>query len=425
MTSETLLQRRKRIMGNAYYFYKEPLHAVKGEGVWLYGADGKKYLDCYNNVPSVGHCNPRVVEAISRQASTLNTHTRYLGETILDFGEKLTSTFDKELNSFTFTCTGTEANEVALRMARSYTGGMGIICSSFSYHGNSTAVWELATIMGKPATAPNVKSVPFPDSYRPLFDAEGEALADAYANEVQKAVDAFESEGIKLAGLLFCPIFSAEGLPVVPPGYLKKAVEIVRASGGLFISDEVQAGYARTGKNMWGHQVHGVVPDVVTLGKPMGNGHPIGGVVTRKPLLDHFHANVMYFNTFGGNAVSCAAGHAVLEVIERDNLLQNAADVGEYTRAGLRRLQEKYELVGDVRGSGLFIAVDLVTDRESKEPATEQTTRLVNEMYHRGVLINRVGPGDNVLKIRPPLVFSRENADQLLSTMDDALAGIS
>nr|WP_243749574.1 aminotransferase class III-fold pyridoxal phosphate-dependent enzyme [Pseudoteredinibacter isoporae] len=409
------------MIGDAYYFYENPFHPVRAEGVWMYDAQGRRYLDCYNNVPSVGHCNPRVVEAISTQAAKLNTHTRYLDETILDYAEKLSATFDDQLNSATFTCTGTESNEIALRLARKYTGGMGIICSSFTYHGNSTAVWELATFNGEPPSSPNVKAVPFPDSYRPEFEGSDEELAEAYANEVQKAIEAFEKEGVKFAGLLFCPIFSAEGLPDVPATYLKKAVEKVRSAGGLFICDEVQAGFARTGGHMWGHQIHGVTPDIVTLGKPMGNGHPIGGVITTKKLLDHFHANVMYFNTFGGNAVSCSAGLAVLEVIEQENLMQNAASVGEYARAELLKLQERHEIIGDVRGHGLFMALDLVKDRGTKEPATDETTQLVNEMYKRGVLINRVGVGDNILKMRPPLVFNKENVDQLVSTLDDVL----
>ena len=427
MNNKELLQRRARIMGeNAPLFYEEPVHIVRGEGVWLFDVDGKKYLDVYNNVPHVGHCHPHVVNAIAKQAETLNVHTRYLHEAILDYSERLCATFDESLSMAILTCTGTESNEIALRMARQHTGKMGIICSNFTYHGNSTAVWELATgfYEGGQSTCANVKAVPFPDAYRPAFDLTGDALWESYANEVKTAIESFEEEGIGFAGLIFCPIFSGEGLPDVPPLYMQRVVEHVHNAGGLFISDEVQAGFGRTGKKMWGHQLYDVTADIVSMGKPMGNGHPIGGVVARADLLNEFRNASMYFNTFGGNPVSCAAAMAVLDVLEQEKLLENAVSTGGYVTQGLKSLQDKHDLIGDVRGQGLFFGLELVTDRSTKQAATKEAKRVINEMRNKGILISKIGPHDNVLKMRPPMPFSTENADQLLSTLDDVLAGI-
>lgn len=425
--NEDLLQRRYRLLGaGAPLFYDEPVHIVRGEGVYLYDAEGRQYLDVYNNVPHVGHCHPHVVEALTRQAKRLNVHTRYLHETILDYAERLTASFDSSLSMANFTCSGTESNEVALRMARQHTGAMGVICTNFTYHGNSTAVWELATTFyqGGVSPSPNIRAVPFPDSYRPAFDLQGEALWQAYADEVKKAIDSLVSSDIGFAALIFCPIFSGEGLPDVDPVYMQKVVDIVHAAGGVFISDEVQAGFGRTGKCMWGHQLYDVVPDIVSMGKPMGNGHPIGGVVARADLLNEFRDTSMYFNTFGGNPVSCAVGLAVLEVLEQEQLLDNAATVGDYVQEGLRKLQDKHDLIGDVRGQGLFFAADLVSDRKSKQPAKAEAKRVINEMRHKGVLISKIGPHDNVLKMRPPMLFSKENADHLLATLDEVLGDI-
>jgi 4-aminobutyrate aminotransferase-like enzyme len=427
MSNKKLLERRSRLLGaSAPLFYDEPVHIVRGEGVWLYDADGQQYLDVYNNVPHVGHCHPHVVEALTMQASTLNVHSRYLHEAILEYAERLTATFDESLSMAIFTCTGTEANEVALRMARQHTGRMGIICSNFTYHGNSTAVWELATVFheeGK-SPSPNVRTVPFPDSYRPVFDLEEDALWEAYADEVEKVIASLQSSDIGFAGLIFCPIFSGEGLPNVSPLYMQKMIEHVHNAGGLFISDEVQAGFGRTGNNMWGHQKYSVIPDIVTMGKPMGNGHPLAGVVARADLLNEFRDTSMYFNTFGGNPVSCEVGMAVLDVLEQEKLLENAVSVGDYVQQGLRSLQDKHGLIGDVRGSGLFFGLDLVIDRTTKQAATVEAKHVINEMRNKGILIAKIGQHDNVLKMRPPMPFSTENADQLLSTLDDVLKDI-
>ena len=429
MANSELLERRARLLGvGAPLFYDDPVHIVRGEGVWLYDVDGKKYLDVYNNVPNVGHCHPHVVEAMYKQAKILNVHTRYLHELILDYVERLTALHDKSLTTAFITCSGTEANELALRMARFITGGEGIICTNATYHGNSEAVDELATIfsLGKSNVkqVKRVKTIPYPETYRPISDAEGETLADAYADEVLKAIDEFKQEGIGFAGILLCPIFANEGLPNVPAGYMQKAIGHVRDAGGLYIADEVQAGFARTGTNMWGYQVSGVAPDIATMGKPMGNGHPLAGLVTGIDLANAFRSEVMYFNTFGGNPVQCAVGMAVLDVIEQENLQENSRVVGEYVRDRLRKLQNKHDIIGDVRGHGLFIGAELVKDHKTREGAAEETARVVNEMKERGVLLSKIGVQNNILKMRPPLPFSKQNADQLLSTLDDVLAGI-
>ena len=422
---EKLLERRARLLGaQAPLFYEEPVHIVRGEGVWLYDAGGRRYLDCYNNVPHVGHCHPAVVEAMHRQASTLNVHTRYLHETILEYSERLTATFDPSLSMAIYTCTGSEANDVALRMARLCTEGTGIICTNNTYHGNTAAVDELSTLfMSGEATSPNIRAIPFPDSYRPLRGLAGPALADAYVAEVKKAIASFREAGVAFAGMLICPIFANEGLPTVPPGFLPEAVRVVREAGGLVIADEVQAGFGRTGQ-MWGHELAGFVPDIVTLGKPMGNGFPVAGVVARAELVNRFRDAVEYFNTFGGNPVACATAMAVLDVMEKEQLMDNARETGDYIRAGFAKLAQKYDLIGDIRGHGLWVGVELVEDRAGKRPAAAQAKRIINLMKERGVLMGRIGQFDNVLKMRPPMPFNRDNAELLLSTMDEVLAAV-
>ncbi len=423
MSTNKLLQRRARVLGKKTpLFYDEPLHLVRGEGVHLYAADGTRYLDVYNNVPNVGHCHPHVVKALSDQAQTLNIHTRYLHDSIVDYAERLTATFAAPLSAMFFTCTGSEANDLALRMVRNATGRMGIICTDDTYHGNTTAVDELATLFndGK-AIGPNVKAVPVPDAYRAPDGLEGDALADAYLAHIATAIREFEEEGIGLAGMLVCPIFANEGVPTVPAGYLQKAADLVRKHGGKVIFDEVQSGFGRSGK-LWGHEFSAAQPDVVTLGKPMGNGHPIAAVITSEKMVNAFREDVMYFNTFGGNPVSCAVANAVLDVLENEKLVDNAADVGQYLQSGLSQLQHKYEVIGDVRGPGLFVGVELVTDREKKTPATDLAGRIANGMKNKGVLLSKIGRYDNILKMRPPIVFSRANADELLARLDEVFA---
>lgn len=423
MTTDTLLERRYRVLGrNSPLFYDKPLNLVRGEGVWVYDADGRRYLDAYNNVPHVGHCHPRVVRALTEQASTLNTHTRYLHENVVRYAERLTQTFDEPLSMAMFTCTGSEANELALRIIRECSGGMGVIGTDFAYHGNTDAVFKLGSLFTPPEKrGPYVRTVRAMDPYRDRAGRSDAELAHAYALAVKHEIDGFAAAGVKFAGVLFCTSFSSEGLPTLPDGFMGEALEYIHAAGGYFIADEVQSGFGRFGSHMWGYQKLGVVPDVVTLGKPMGNGHPLGGVVARRELIERFTDQNMYFNTFAGNPVSAAVGMAVLDVLEDEGLLANAKDVGAYTLGRLAALAERHALIGDVRGTGLFFAVDMVADRATRAPAPVPTKRLINLMRERGVLISRVGPGDNVLKIRPPMPFAREHADLLVDTLDGAL----
>jgi len=405
-------------------FYDEPLHLVRGDGVWVYDGDGRRYLDCYNNVPHVGHCHPRVVAAIAEQAATLNIHTRYLDEQVLNYLDNLVATFDEALTTAILTCTGSEANEVALRMARHCTGHEGIVCTSCAYHGNTTAVWELATGIPGGGGSPRVRSFDAPDSYRPPAGVPAEQLGEHYAARVQAAIEALERAGYGCAALVVCTVFGSEGIPQLPPDFLERAAARVRAAGGLVIADEVQAGFGRSGTAMWQHQNFGLVPDIVTLGKPMGNGYPVAGTVARRELIDAFQRDQMYFNTFGGNAVAAAAGQAVLDVLDDEELLANAREVGEHARAGLRELMQRHAMIGDVRGYGLFMGVELVSDRREGTPAAGAARRVVNAMKDKGVLISKIGPHDNVLKLRPPMCFRREHAEQLVAALDDVLRAL-
>jgi len=424
MNADSLLERRYRVLGrNSPLLYERPLQLVRGEGVWLFDADGGRYLDAYNNVPHVGHCHPRVVAALSRQASILNTHTRYLDENVVAYAERLTSLFDRELSMVMFCCTGSEANELALRIARDCSGGMGIISTAWAYHGNTAAVMQISSsFTPEDKRGPYVRTVPVMDPYRDRAGRGDEELATAYANDVKRAIDSFTAAGVRFAGLLFCTVFSSEGLPTVPPGFMAKALAHVHAAGGFFIADEVQGGFGRLGSHMWGHQALGVVPDIVTLGKPMGNGHPLAAVVARRDLVNEFAGRNMYFSTFGGNPVSAAVGTAVLDVLRDERLLENASAVGDYASTRLAKLADRHALIGDVRGAGLFFAVELIADRRAQTPATAEAKRVVNLMRERGVLISRIGINDNILKIRPPMPFSKQHADLLVDTLDRVLA---
>jgi 4-aminobutyrate aminotransferase-like enzyme len=419
-----MIERRHRLLGSAYkLFYDNPVHIVRGEGVWLFDADGRKFLDMYNNVPHVGHCHPHVVEALTKQIATLNTHTRYLHDNILDYAERLTSKFEDELDLAMFCCTGSEANELAMRIARTHTGGTGFIATSFAYHGNTKATFEITTSDIREDERPDyIATVPVPDPYRGLYT--GPDAGEKYATHVHEAIDTLDRRGVKIAAFIIDTIASSGGVISPPPGYLSSVAEIVHEAGGLFIADEVQPGFGRTGKNFWGYQTGGFVPDIVTMGKPMGNGHPLAGIVTRNGIVEQFAAQGRYFNTFGGNPVSCAAGLAVLDVLEQQNLQQNALEVGEYLVGGLRSLGERHEAIGDVRGTGFFLGLELVEDRERKTPATALTRRVVNELRNRGLLTGSIGPDANILKLRCPMVFSRANADYALEIIDATLAAL-
>ena len=329
MTATTLAARREQALGaGAPLFYRSPLHIVRGEGAYLFDADGRRYVDMYNNVPCVGHANPRVVEAMTRQQATLNVHSRYLHEGVVAFAERLAALHGPQIESVVFSCSGTEANEVALRMARFATGKRGIVFTDATYHGNSDLVSQLTRSGSSGPANPELRAIPFPQMYRPLEAGLSEAeQADAYLERLRLAIDSLGREGSGLAALIVCSIFANEGLPGVPHGFMRRAAEMVRAAGGLVIADEVQAGYGRTG-GWWGYDVTEFAPDIVVTGKPMGNGLPMAATAASRPLVDGFRARTRYFNTFASSPLQAAVGMAVLDAIEEDGLLANVAAVG-------------------------------------------------------------------------------------------------
>lgn len=417
--TRAMIERRSKVLGPGYkLFYEKPLHFVRAEGVHLYDADGQAYLDVYNNVPSIGHCHPRVVEAVSKQLGVLNTHTRYLYDSIITYSEQLLATLPAEIEHVMYTCTGSEASDLAMRITRYFTGGSGFIVTANAYHGHTTAVSEVSPSMGKNVPlGVGTRLVPAPDAYR----TEGDVGAK-FAQDVAAAIADMKRHGIKFAGFIADSIFSSDGIYPGPAGFLKEAIEIVRKEGGLYLADEVQPGFARTGDAMWGFQRHGVTPDMVIMGKPMGNGVPIGAVATRADCVDRFGRETRYFNTFGGNPVSIAAAQAVLDVIRDEGLQENSRKVGHEMIAGIQALAQKYQAIGDVRGAGLFVGVEFVTDRRSKEPDGALGLKIVNRLREKRVLISASGVKGNILKIRPPLPFSSENNKEFLRLLDESLA---
>ncbi len=423
MTADQLIERRKRALGPAYsHFYEQPLYLVRGDDVWLYDDQGNRYLDCYNNVPSVGHCHPEVVATLTRQASTLNTHTRYLHHAIVEYAEMLAETLPGNLSVCSLVCTGTEANDLAYRIARSVTGNHGAIMTTDAYHGNSTLVAELSRPYQCERPLPDhiVDAEP-PYTYRGPFGEDHPDIANAYAGLVDDAIDRLADKSHKPAMMVIDSIFDSKGILTPPPAYQQKVYEKVRAAGGLIVADEVQSGLTRLGDNMWGFMDSGVVPDIVTMGKPMGDGHPLAVVVTTPEIAAEFAKETDYFNTFGGNPVSAEVGKKVLEIVLRDNLLANVKETGDYLKAGLHRLAETHDLIGEVRGKGFFVALELVTDRAAKTPARNETTAIVEAMRESGVLLSRIGRHRNILKIRPPLTFRKEHADIVLEKLGAAL----
>lgn len=486
------VRRRARAFGAAsVLFYEKPLEFVRGEGCRLYDAGGIAYLDAYNNVPSVGHAHPRVVEATSRQVSRLNIHNRYLHEGVVEYAERILATFPAALGNITFTCTGSESNDLALRMAACATGARGVIVTEAAYHGNTELVTGVSpTMLKHGGMPPEVRVIAAPD-WRGMgiggsrvasgvggvagtggaADAGGagglgelggaavgaarvERLSREFAARVEAAIEDLRRCGVGFSALLVDSIFSSDGVFAEPAGFLRGAVDAVHRAGGLFIADEVQCGFGRLGESLWGFDRHGVQPDVVTLGKPMGNGYPVGGVVTRPDILATFCAKYGYFNTFGGSPVAAAAGLAVLEVIEDEGLIENARRVGEHLRRRLGELSSRHAHLGDVRGAGLYVGVDVIGGagaaasagagagvgagvgadagagvgegegagaRSLGSPAPVLAQTLINGLRERRVLIGAAGKFGHVLKIRPPLCFAMADADTLVDALDDVL----
>lgn len=412
------LAKRDRLLGPSYrLFYDRPFHPVRAQGVWLEDVNGRRFLDAYNNVPSVGHCHPRVIEAVTRQMSVLNTHTRYLGDGVLDFAERLLGTFPSALDRVMFTCTGSEANDLAIRVAKSATGGTGVIITRLAYHGVTETVAGLSPSLG--AGVPLGRDVFAVDA--PVDPRQNGDVGATFAAAVEGALADMRRQGVRPAALLLDTIFSSDGVFSDPLGFLAPAVKLFREAGGLFIADEVQAGFGRTGDAFWGFQRHGLTPDIVTMGKPMGNGYPVAAMASRRDLLDEFGRKSRYFNTFGGNNVAVAAASAVLDIIADERLVENAAATGRYIRDGLIGLSERHSLIGAVRGAGLFIGVELLRNGSCDNPASQETAAVVNGLREQGILISASGPNANVLKIRPPLPFGLAEADLLLNTLESVL----
>ena len=408
-------------MGNSPLFYKEPINLESGEGVWLYDKSGKKYLDVYNNVPVAGHCHPRIVASLTDQASKLNVHSRYVSDVVVDYSEKLISLHSDNLSKLQMACSGTEAVEVAIKMARIHTGGQGIICSNATYHGNSHETFRMT--IGP--FEPEFRRVTYPESYRPI--KEGlleEDLCALYIKEVEKQIEGFSQDGIKFAGLIFCSIFANEGLPDFPKDYLSKVSKLVRDSGGVVILDEVQAGFGRTG-TWWGYELSNVSPDIAVMGKPMGSGLPVSGVVTTEEISDSFHEKAFYFNTTAATPLQAAVGGTVIDIIQDEGLIENAEKIGGYLKAELLKIKDDFDYLGDIRGPGLFIGLDIVDNKEDKNPDREKAIEIVEILKGKGVLISNAGQYRNVLKLRPPLVFDSSHADFLLDELRASFKEVS
>lgn len=414
------ISRRDRLLGPAYrLMYERPLHIVRGEGAWLIDKDGRRFLDIYNNVTSLGHCHPRVVEAITRQVATLATNTRYLHETILELAERLLATVPgTDLAHVMLTCTGSEANDLAYRIAKVRTGGTGIIVTETAYHGFTDAVSQFSPSLGTSVDlGAHVRLVPAPRAYH----ASGVDLAGRFTSDVEAAIADLKRHGIRPAMLIVDSVFTSDGILPRPAGFLRGAVAAIRQAGGLFVADEVQPGFGRTGQYMWGFQRHDVSPEIVTMGKPMGNGQPIAGLLVTHDAVARFGRDSRYFNTFAGNTVSCAAAVAVLDTIEQEGLIAHAAKVGAELRDGIAALAARHEAIGDVRGVGMFVGVEMVADRATREPDRETTSRVVNLLRDKGILLSACAKGHNVLKIRPPLVLTSEQVAMVVQGIDEAL----
>ena len=406
--------KRTQFMGESPLFYKEPIYLEKGEGVWLYDKAGKKYLDVYNNVPVAGHCHPRIIASLTDQASKLNVHSRYISDVVVDYSEKLVSLHSDNLSKLQMACSGTEAVEIAIKMARIHTGGQGIICSNATYHGNSHETFRMT--IGP--FEPEFRRVTYPESYRPIKEGlSQEELCTLYLKEVEKQIEGFSQDGIKFAGLIFCSLFANEGLPDFPKDYLTKVSKLVRDSGGVLILDEVQAGFGRTG-TWWGYQLSNVSPDIAVMGKPMGSGLPVSGVIATEEISNTFHEKAFYFNTTAATPLQAAVAGTVIDIIQDEGLIENAEKIGGYLKTELLKIKDDFDYLGDVRGPGLFIGLDIVDNKEDKNPDREKAIEIVEILKNKGVLISNAGQYRNVLKLRPPLVFDLDNANFLLETLN-------
>jgi len=419
-------ERRRRLGPSLSLAYRVPLEIVRGSGAFLYDQSGRAYLDVVNNVAHVGHCHRRVVEAGQRQMAVLNTNTRYLHPHIVRYAERLTALLPAPLRVCFFVCSGSEANELALRLARAHTRGQDVIVVDGAYHGNTAALIDVSPYKfdgpGGGGAPPHVHKVPMPDDYRGPYRRDDPARAEKFAAHVRDAAQRAVRRGGRLAAFLCESLLSCGGQIELPPGYLSAAYRHARAAGAVCIADEVQVGFGRVGSRFWGFETQGVVPDIVSMGKPIGNGHPLGAVVTTPEIAASFASGMEYFNTFGGNPVSCAIGLAVLDVVRDEGLQERALRVGARFKDGLAGLMERHPVVGDARGLGLFLGIELVRDRQTLDPAAEEAAYVVERMKEHGILLSTDGPLHNVIKMKPPLVFGEADADRVVATFDRVLA---
>jgi 4-aminobutyrate aminotransferase-like enzyme len=427
MNAIEILQTRTDVIGQSLSIsYEEHLNMTRGFMQFLYDEAGQAYLDAVNNVPHVGHSHPRVVRALHQQASVLNTNTRYLHRNLVKYAERLCSTLPEPLSVCFFVNSGSEANELALRLAQAHTNQQDMIAIDGAYHGNTSQLIDLSSYKhdgpGGKGPPSHVHVVKTPDVFRGEYRADDSKAASKYAADVFNKIVHITDAGRGIAGFIFEPLMSCAGQILFPDNYLQDAFKHIRKAGGVCICDEVQVGFGRVGTHFWGFQTQEVVPDIVTMGKPIGNGHPLGAVVTTPEIANSFNNGMEFFSTTGGNTVSCAVGLAVLDVIEEENLQQNALEVGDYLLDRLNTLKQKYKLIGDVRGLGLFIGVELVRNIETLEPADREAKYIINRMKEQRILISVDGPLHNVLKIKPPLVFTKQNADFLVDSLDEMLS---
>ena len=425
--TETLAARQRLLGKNLSIAYQNPVKIVRGSMQYLYDDEGREYLDAYNNVAHVGHCHPRVVKAGQDQMAVLNTNTRYLSDLINQYAERLVATLPEPLNVCFFVNSGSEANELALRLARAHTNAVDLIVLDHAYHGNTSTLIDISPYKhngpGGSGAPTWVHTVPLPDMYRGLYRADNPKAVEKYREHVGAVIEQLGSR--RLCGFIAESLPSVGGQIVLPANYLPAVYQAVRATGGVCIADEVQTGYGRIGTHFWGFESYGVIPDIVVLGKPIGNGHPIGAVITTTEIAESFANGMEFFSTFGGNNVSCAIGLAVLDVVQEDKLQLHAHNVGERMLEQLRELMNRHEIIGDVRGSGMFLGVELVKSRATREPATMEADVIVNQLRDEQILLGTDGPFHNVLKIRPPMPFNANDGERLVEVLDQKLSSFS
>ncbi|XP_040604494.1 5-phosphohydroxy-L-lysine phospho-lyase isoform X2 [Mesocricetus auratus] len=447
------LNLRRRLLSSScrLFFPEDPVKIIRSQGQYLYDEQGREFLDCVNNVAHVGHCHPTVVQAAHEQNLVLNTNSRYLHDNIVDYAQRLSETLPKELSVFYFLNSGSEANDLALRLARQYTEHQDVVVLDHAYHGHLSSLIDISPYKFRDLdgqkewvhvvctpTSPQVSfhpqawmtwqclslQAPLPDTYRGPYREDHPNPAEAYANEVKNVVNIAQEKGRKIAAFFAESLPSVAGQIIPPAGYFSQVAEHIRRAGGLFVADEIQVGFGRVGKHFWAFQLEGesFVPDIVTMGKSIGNGHPVACVVTTQAVSRAFEATgIEYFNTFGGNPVSCAVGLAVLDVLETEQLQAHATNVGSFLMEHLSQQKAKHPIIGDVRGTGLFIGVDLIKDETLRTPATEEAEYLISRLKENYILLSTDGPGRNVLKFKPPMCFSLDNAQHLVAKLDDIL----